>query len=149
MAVVSLINTQRSMSEKSPKNQRMINGGSHDCYPGFDLFARKLHLNFPSGRDKFETCSGIFFSFCFMITLVTVFASYAIIEWDHITGDEKELASRDYFRLIVRLAVDLAGLALFLYAIGWALTRCLTKNQMENYLVSEMFSHKLEKPENK
>ena len=49
----------------------------------------------------------------------------------------------------MRLAVDFAGLALFLYAIGWALTRCCTKNQMENYLVSEMFSYRLEKPENK
>ena len=41
--------------------------------------------------------------------------------------------------LVVRLVADFSGLSLALYVIMLALVRCLTKNSMENYMVSELY----------
>ena len=117
------------MQSPTAKPTRIRNGGSHDCYPGLDLFARRLHLNFPSGRDKFDTCTGVFVSFCYVVTLMAVFGLYLVYEWQEVSSDEeKELGYPDWFRLGVRLVVDFVGLALFLYAIGWVLNRCCTRH---------------------
>ena len=45
----------------------------------------------------------------------------------------------DTFRLIMRLVADLGGIALVLYSLCWVLVRLCTENQLENYLVSELF----------
>ncbi len=43
---------------------------------------------------------------------------------------------------VIRLVADFAGLALALYGLVLALVRCLTKHEMENYMVRELYLEK-------
>ena len=67
----------------------------------------------------------------FILVLVIIFSIHIALEAK--AGDATG------FRLFMRLIIDLAGIALVLYGICWLVVSCLTKHEMENYLVSEMF----------
>ncbi len=44
-----------------------------------DIFPRRLHLNFPSGKDKYQTGWGFFFTIIFVLILI-LFALMGIQE---------------------------------------------------------------------
>ena len=97
----------------------------------FDLFPRHVHLHLPTGRDKYQSITGMITSAVFIVALLTIFVIHAVLEAD--AGDATG------FRLFMRLLIDFAGIALLLYGICWLVVRSTTKNELENYLVSEMF----------
>ena len=66
-----------------------------------------------------------------MVALTIIFLIHAILEAS--AGDFTG------FRLVMRLIIDFVGIALFLYGICWIVVRLATKNELENYLVSELF----------
>ena len=97
----------------------------------FDVFPRHVHLHLPTGRDKYQSITGMITSAIFFVALITIFLIHAVLEVNaaDVTG----------VRLYIRLPIDFGGIAVVLYAICWLFVRLSTKNELENYLVSEMF----------
>ena len=48
-------------------------------YLGLDLFPRRVHLRLPSGKDKYQTCGGAFFSVIYVLTVIAA-ATFYILE---------------------------------------------------------------------
>ena len=113
------------------------------CCTGIDLFPRRVHLRLPSGNDKFKTCVGGFLSIIFLAAVIIIFAIYSTIvvleTLDEAEGDEWK-GFVPMFKLCVRLVADLGGVSIVLYILLKSIARCCTRNQLEDYLVTEIFA---------
>ena len=76
---------------------------------------------------------------------MAIFAVHALLEIEvayTTSSNDIEYEGNDwkfFFLLISRLVGNFGGIAVVLYGICWVLARCCTRNQLENYLVSELF----------